>query len=125
MMICYACFLLLVYCATSFGQIFPQGRINCMTNSDCSDLQHKCCSITPAFGKRQLETGTNFYPYVHYCLSYKTADNPWCDLRDQYSPLASNYKGLCPCGPGFKCAPSGDLDPGRYPRDRFGKCTPV
>ncbi|XP_076465007.1 uncharacterized protein LOC143296899 isoform X2 [Babylonia areolata] len=101
----------------------PSSQIQCQANEDCGDTRRVCCSITPALGKRQL--GHDFYPFVHYCLPYKTEDNPWCDLRMQYSPLSPNYKGLCPCGPGLKCMPTEELDPRYYPRDRYGKCSPA
>ena len=62
---------------------------------------------------------------VHYCLPYKNENAAWCELRMQYSPETPNYLGICPCGPGLKCTPTTELNPQHYPRDRFGKCTPV
>ncbi|XP_025077690.1 uncharacterized protein LOC112554226 [Pomacea canaliculata] len=120
--------------ATVFAQtpFIPTSGIQCLKNDDCDDLEHKCCSITPLLGKREVkgasatasDVGGEWYPYVHYCLPYKAADAPWCDLDLQYSTDSPNYFGLCPCGPGLRCIPTEDLDPKWYPRERFGKCAP-
>ncbi|XP_022328183.2 uncharacterized protein LOC111127345 [Crassostrea virginica] len=93
----------------------------CMVNEDCGDVDRLCCSITPALGKRQLDS--NFM--VHYCLPYKNENATWCSLNVQHSPEIQNYYSLCPCGPGLRCTPTTELDPHSYPRHRYGKCTHV
>ncbi|XP_060589089.1 uncharacterized protein LOC132744389 [Ruditapes philippinarum] len=103
------------------------GFYDCFTNDDCKD-ERLCCSITPALGKRNIQ-GRQIPPdwdgTVHYCLPWKNENATWCSLHLQYTTTAQNYHGLCPCGPGLQCTPTDLLDEKFYPKDRFGKCTPV
>ncbi|XP_041372342.1 uncharacterized protein LOC121385620 [Gigantopelta aegis] len=108
-------------CSVQMDDWKPTSLKQCRTNADCGNLAHVCCSITPAFGKRQL----GFPVEVNYCLRYKTESAPWCSLRLQHSAEKLNYHGLCPCRPGLVCMPSAGLDPTVYPPSRYGKCVAV
>ncbi|KAL3866825.1 hypothetical protein ACJMK2_044086 [Sinanodonta woodiana] len=108
----------------SDGAWVPTGLIQCLNNTDCGN-ERLCCSITPALGRRRQFDGLDPDGNVHYCLPWKDEHAAWCELHHQYSPDAPNYYGLCPCGPGLVCTPTHELDEKYYPRDIFGKCTPV
>ncbi|XP_021365790.1 uncharacterized protein LOC110458432 [Mizuhopecten yessoensis] len=101
----------------------------CETNAECGHPL-LCCSITPAFGKRHLGVPNKRQNLdkdfnVHYCLPYKDINATWCTIGTDYSVDSVNFHGLCPCRPGLVCAPTTDLDPHWYPRDRYGKCVPA
>ena len=98
-----------------------------MTNDDCGNPE-VCCSYTPALGKRQpqgRELPTDWDGMVHYCLPWKNENSTWCSLNLQFVEESEYYVGLCPCRPGFKCAPTTELDEDSYPRDSYGKCVSV